>query len=292
MPATKSRAALIARQFALMTLGCFIYSIGQVVFIRPMLIPMGGVTGIALIVNYLAGLPVGVVNLVLNIPLLALGYKALGREFFAKTVFGTVVISVMMDVVGPALAALNFAYKVEDYLLSALAGGAIMGAGIGIIFLQGGTAGGTDIIAKYINKKRDMPVGNVSLYINTVVLALGAVVFRSLESGLYAMITIYISNTMVDRIVYGGDVQKQATIITTRPTEVADAIMARLGRGVTAWDGRGMYTGEARTVLMCAVHRYESGVLKSVLSQADPQAVMMLGEVNEVFGRGFKKLER
>jgi uncharacterized membrane-anchored protein YitT (DUF2179 family) len=106
------------------------------------------------------------------------------------------------------------------------------------------------------------------------------------------MIAIFVINLLVDRIVYGADVQKQALIITNQPTEVSEAIMSRLGRGVTAWDGRGMYTGDSRAVLLCAVHRHEAGILKTLLQETDARAVLLLSEVNEIFGAGFKKYEK
>ena len=279
--------AKLARQAFMIIIGCAIYSVGQLFFIRQMRIPLGGVTGIALIINHLAPLPVGAMNFVLNIPLLILGYRSLGREFFLKTVFGTVMISLMMDLAGFALPA----YRLDNMLLSAVAGGAIMGLGIGIVFRQGGTAGGTDILAKHINKKRDIPVGNFSLYVNVFVIGAGALVYGNLESALYAMITTFISNTTVDRIVYGADVQKQAIIITDNPKDVAGAVMSRLGRGVTALDGRGMFTGSRRTVLMCVVHRYESASLKAILKETDAHSILLLSELNEVFGAGFKNFE-
>ncbi len=281
----KANILRLARETCMILLGSAIYSVGQTMFIAPMHIPLGGVIGIAMIVNYLLAFPVGVTNFVLNIPLLALGYRSLGREFFFKTLLGTASISVVMDLVG----ALPFIKPYSgDTLLSAVAGGAVMGLGIGLVFRQGGTAGGTDIIAKYINKKRDVPVGNVGMYVSSVVVAISAMVYGNLESALYAMITIFISNTVVDRIVYGVDIQKNAMIITTRPQEVAEALMAKLGRGVTSWDGKGMYTGSRRSVLLIAVHRYESGSLKKILNETDPEAIMLLSEVSEVFGKGFK----
>mgnify|MGYP003623649966 CR=1 FL=1 len=254
-----------------------------------MLIPMGGITGIAMILNFVLGLPLGALNLLLNIPLLMLGYRGLGREFFFKTVFGTVVVSLLMDAVGPAMAGLGLSYETHDMLLSAMAGGAVMGLGNGIVIRQGATSGGSDILAKYVAKRFDMRVGTFGLYFNAVVLTLSAFIYGGLEGTRYAMITIFVYNMAIDRMVYGADIQKQALIITDQPTDVADAIMARLGRGVTAWDGKGMYTGDRRAVLLCAVHRNEAGVLKAILQETDVRAVLLLSEVNEIFGAGFKK---
>lgn len=273
------------KQYLLITLGAIVYAVGQNIFIRPLHIPLGGVTGIALIINYLTQLPVGMTNLVLNIPLLILGYRTLGRGFFVKTIYGTVVVSVAMDTVGLLL---TYSYQ-GDLLLAALFGGVIMGAGGGLILRQGGSAGGLDIIGKYVNKKRDMPMGNVSLMINVFIIGGSALIYQNLESAMYAMVTSFLYNTVVDRMLYGADMQKKAMIVTDRPAEVAEAIMAKLGKGVTSWDGKGMYTGNRRTVLMCAVHRYETSVLKGILEEVDADSLLLLSELTEVFGTGFKR---
>jgi len=276
-----------AGQYLLILLGALLFACGQGIFIKPSHIPMGGISGIALVLNYLWELPVGVMTIVLNLPLFAMGYRTMGRTFFVKTVAGTVASSVFIDVLIPFLPA----YR-GDMLLAALYGGIIMGAGFGLIFRGGGTTGGTDIVAKYLYKKKDIQIGGLSFGINTAVIVVSALIYGNIESALYAIITSYLSSTMLDKLLYGGDIQKEAIIVTTKPEEVAGAIMSTIGRGVTKMDGKGMYTGTEKAVLICAIRRYETGTLKRVLQQTDENAFLMLSEVSEVFGKGFKKYDQ
>ncbi|MEA5040188.1 MAG: YitT family protein [Clostridiaceae bacterium] len=274
------------RQHLLITLGALIYACGQLVFIKPLHIPMGGVAGISLVLNYLFSLPVGVTALVLNLPLFALGYKFMGREFFIKTVFGVAVSSVFLDALAPFIPAYT-----GDMLLSALYGGIVMGGGFGLIFRGGGTSGGTDIIAKYLNKKRDMPIGTFNFSVNAVIILLSALIYKNIDSALYAIITSYLSSTMIDRLVYGLDAQRNAFIVTGKPEEVSRAVMEKLKHGVTAIPAKGMYTGDDKTVLMCVVRRHEAATLKVILREQDEHAFMLLGNISEVFGKNFKRLE-
>lgn len=274
------------RQHLLMTIGTLIYACGQLIFIKPMHIPMGGIAGISLVLNYLFALPIGVTGLVLNLPLLALGYRFMGREFFVKTVYVVVVSSLFLDAMAPFIPTYG-----GNMLLAALYGGIVMGGGFGLIFRGGGTSGGTDIIAKYLNKKRDTPIGTFNFCINAVIILLSAVIYKNLDSALYAIITSYLAGTMTDKLVYGLDIQRNAMIVTGKPTEVSNAIMEKLKHGVTAMPAKGMYTGEGKTVLLCVLRRHEAGTLKAILREQDENAFMLLGSSSEVFGKGFKRLE-
>ena len=274
-----------AYQYLLIVMGSLVYAAGQLYFIKPLHIPMGGVSGVALVSNYLWNLPIGVVTIVLNIPLFFLGWRTLGREFFFKTAFATVVSSIFVD----ALVNMIPAYQ-GDMLLAALYGGVIMGAGYGLIFRAGGTSGGTDIVAKWMNKQRDIPIGTTNLTINVFVIVGSALIYDNLDSALYAMITSYLTSMVIDKMVYGMDAQKSAMIITSKPKEVAGAVMEELHRGCTGMDATGMYTGDKRTVLICAVRRHETGTLKRIILQQDERAFMLISNISEVFGTNFKRL--
>ena len=271
--------------YLLITVGSLIYALGQLYFIKPLHIPMGGVSGLALVANFLWSMPIGVVTIVLNIPLLFLGWRNMGREFFMKTTFAIVVSSVFTDLLEPLLPAFD-----GEMLIAALYGGVVMGVGYGLIFRAGGTTGGVDIIAKWINRQRDIPIGTTNLIANAVVIVASAVIYGNLDSALYAMITSYLSSMVIDKMVYGMDVQKSAMIITSKPKEVAGAVMEGLHRGCTGMEGIGMYTGDKRTVLICAVRRHETGTLKKLILEKDEHAFMMISNINEVFGHNFKRL--
>lgn len=271
--------------YLLITLGSLVYALGQLYFIKPLHIPMGGVSGLALVANFLWSLPIGVVTIVLNIPLLFLGWKNMGKEFFTKTAFAIVVSSVFTDLLEPLLPAFD-----GEMLIAALYGGIVMGVGYGMIFRAGGTTGGVDIIAKWINRQKDIPIGTTNLIANTVVIVGSALVYGNLDSALYAMITSYLTSMVIDKMVYGMDAQKSAMIITSKPKEVAGAVMEELHRGCTGMDATGMYTGDQRTVLICAVRRHETGTLKKLILEKDENAFMMISNISEVFGHNFKRL--
>ncbi len=273
----------LIRQYVIVLAGSCLYGVGLTVFLQPSGIPMGGVPGISLVLDYLFGAPIGVMNFVLNIPLFALGYRLLGREFFYKTLFSIVTSSIFIDTCGPLLPVYT-----GDVLLAALFGGVIMGVGFGMVFRAGGTTGGTDVLSKYFYLKRSVPLGVTSIVCNAVVITGSAIVYKSLESAMYGIIVTYVSGVVIDKVVYGADKQKNAFIITGRPQEVSEAIMQALHRGVTALPAKGMYTGADRTMLVCAVRRNEVVRVKSLVAEADPAAFMMLYDVSEVLGEGFK----
>ena len=271
--------------YLLITLGSLVYALGQLYFIKPLHIPMGGVSGLALVANFLWSLPIGVVTIVLNIPLLFLGWRNMGRGFFVKTAFAIVFSSVFTDLLEPLLPAFD-----GEMLIAALYGGIVMGVGYGLIFRAGGTTGGVDIIAKWINRQKDIPIGTTNLIANTVVIVGSALIYGNLDSALYAMVTSYLTSMVIDKMVYGMDAQKSAMIITSKPKEVAGAVMEELHRGCTGMDATGMYTGDQRTVLICAVRRHETGTLKKLILEKDENAFMMISNISEVFGHNFKRL--
>ena len=280
-----SKKVSALRDYGMITLGAIIYVFALKVFITPMQIPSGGIAGIALLCNYMLGMPIGVVSMVLNIPLLFFGYKMLGRDFFFKTMYMTVLSSVLTD-----LAGFLPAYE-GDILLACLFGGMIKGVGFGLVIRVGGTSGGSDVVSKYLYRKRAVPIGTTNMSINVCVLAISALFLRRLESLFYGVIAQYVVSVVMDSIIYGGDVQKNALIITSKPDEVAQAIMHNIGHGVTAIEGKGMYTGKERTILMCVVRRHETNLVKKTILDIDDTAFMMLSDVSEVLGRGFKNMK-
>ena len=269
--------------YVTITVGCILLAFGQLYFIKNLHIPMGGVNGIALVMNYLWGLPVGVMNILMNLPLFFLAWRSMGRRFFCRMVVGVFVSSIFIDVMAPFVPSFQ-----GDMLIAALYGGLVMGVGLALMYRSGGASGGMDIISKYLNVKKGMSIGTFNLASDVVIMTGSALIYGSIELALYAMITAFSSSQIIDKMVYGGDVQKSATIITSKPEEVSEVIMRELRHGVTALEGKGMYTGNVKTVLMCAVRRNEAVTLKNLLHEADPDAFMMLGNVNEVFGQGFK----
>ncbi|MBQ2692168.1 MAG: YitT family protein [Clostridia bacterium] len=285
MEKNKNRRLLtLLGEYGLIVVGSILYVISVKSFAAPMQIPSGGVSGIALLTNYLWNLPIGVVTMALNIPLLLAGFKGLGRDFFCKTMFMIVFSSILTDMAG-------FLPVFEgDILLAAIFGGILKGVGYGLIIRTGGTSGGVDVIGKFMYKHFSVQMGTTSMTVNVGVLLLSAFGLGSLELLMYGIIMQYAVSNMTDMVVYGSDHQKKTLIVTKRPREVADALMERIGHGVTALEGQGMYTGEERLVLMCVIRPHEANAVKKLVLEIDDTAFIMLSDVNEVLGRGFKQL--
>lgn len=273
-------------EYIAIAVGCFLLAFGQLYFIKGLHIPMGGVNGIALVMNYLWSLPVGTMNLLMNIPLFFLAWRSVGRRFFCRMVTGVILSSVFIDALAPYVNSFQ-----GEMLIAALYGGLAIGAGVGLMYRCGGASGGVDIISKYLSVKKGWNISTFNLLSDIVVMTGSALIYGNMELALYALITSFLASQAIDKVVYGGDEQKSATIITSKPKEVSDIIMQELRHGVTALEGKGMYTGNSKTVLMCAVRRNEAVALKNLLHQVDPSAFMMLGNVSEVVGRGFKQHE-
>ena len=191
--------------------------------------------GIALIGNYLTGLPLGVASIVLNVPLFIFGYKLLGREFLLQN---HCVLGVLFGVHRCGGAHFCLCSK-GDRLLAALYGGIILGAGIGMVFKWGGTSGGTDILAKYLNVKFDISIGNANLVMNGIVILACSLIYKSVESALYAIIVQYLTGVIINAMVDGSDRQKEGLIITNKPKEMAQVILENLQRGCTGFGGKG-----------------------------------------------------
>ena len=264
--------------------GGIIYSVAVLLFLTENEISPGGLTGIATILNYLFSLPIGTVVFILNIPLLAAGFIKFGGIFIAKTAVATAVMSLTLDISGLFMPKMKI-----DPILAALFGGLLMGLGISLFMLRGATTGGTDIIAKLINRKfPHLTVGRLMLAADAAVVGLSALVYKNMESALYAVIAIYASSRVMDLILYGADRGKIIYVITDNAKELSDSIMSLINRGVTLLDVTGAYTGTKRQMLMCTVRRHEVAAVCRLATSCDKNAFIIVGEAGEVLGEGFK----
>lgn len=245
--------------------GGFIYSTAVLLFLSENGISPGGLTGIATILNYLFSLPIGAVVFVLNIPLLAAAFIKFGGIFIAKTAVATAILSLMLDISGLFLPTIKI-----DPILAALFGGLLMGLGISLFMLRGATTGGTDIIAKLINRRfPHLTVGRLMLAADAAVVAATALVYKNIESALYAVIAIYTSSRVMDVILYGADRGKIVYVITDNSKELSDSIMSLINRGVTLLNVTGAYTGAQRQMLMCTVRRNEVAAVCRLAAECD-----------------------
>jgi len=281
---------LLSRDYALIVVGAIIQAISVAVFLAPADLAPGGVSGLALILSRALpfALAVGVWVLLLNLPLFVLGMRYLGGWRFLIRTIVTVVLY------GGATALLERAGVggvTNDIVLNTLFGGIIGGIGMGLVFRAQATTGGTDILALLLVRWRSIPLSQSYLVTDAIVIALAGLIF-GWERALYAVIALYVSGVAAETISEGVQIGRTAFIITQKPEEVAQAVMRRMGRGVTRWSAIGAYTGAQRPILFVVISRAETSVLKALVAQTDPQAFMVIGQAQEVYGEGFRRFEQ
>ncbi len=274
------------RDILLIFIGAVIQAVGMDLFLIPGKLAAGGVSGIAQIVNRYTGWPIGVMIILFNIPLFVLGWKFLGgRRFLLRTFLAVGIYAVLID-----LLALYLPRDLtSDSVLNALFGGVLMGGGMGLVFRAKGTTGGTDILARLLGKWRGIPLSESFLITDTAVV-LGSGIAFSWTLALYAVVALYTSGMAAELTSEGTGIVRAATIITDKPQEVGEKIMRELARGVTAWEGRGLYSGKERRILYCAISRSEVNPLKAIIYEVDPAAFVVIGQAHEALGEGFKPL--
>lgn len=264
--------------------GVIIAAAGGSYFLIPAKIAAGGVSGLATVIYYLMRLPVGVTMLLLNIPLFLLSWKIIGPVFGAKTLFGTLAMSVFVDLFNQIAVPMT-----EDLLLAAIYGGVLSGIGLGIAFRAGGSTGGTDMAAQLVARFFPTSVGQALLIVDGMVIVLAGIAF-GLELAMYALIAVFITTKTVDVVQEGPNYAKACLIISDHPEPIGESIMQRLERGVTMLDGRGMYTKYDKEVLLVIVSRMEIAAVKSIVAEVDRKAFVIIYDVHEVLGEGFRGL--
>ena len=271
------------RSCGIIALGAVIYALAFDWFVAPNQIAMGGVTGLAQIVNALVPvLPVGVLSILVNVPLFLAGWRLLGGRLLVSSLYAMAVSSLAIDVI-----AWIHTFPPMDPILATLYGGAGMGVGLGLVFSQGATTGGTDIIGKLLKLKFPwLPIGKLVMIPDMVVVILAAVVFGTVNAALYGLIQMYLLSKVMDMILYGWDTSRVAYIITDRWEETVQGLLD-MERGVTLLQGRGAYTGTEKQVLLVAFKQKEIVPIKRMLREIDPQAFFIVCDAHEVLGEGF-----
>ena len=271
------------KSYGIIALGSVIYALAFDWFVAPNQIAMGGVTGLAQIVNALLPvLPVGVLTIVINVPLFLAGWRLLGGHLLVSSLFAMAVSSVAIDVI-----AWLAAFAPMDPMLASLCGGAGMGFGLGLVFSQGATSGGTDIIGKLMKRKFPwLPTGKLVMIPDMAVVVLAAAVFGTVNAALYGLIQMYLLGRVMDTVLYGWDISRVAYIITDRWEEVSRRLL-EMERGVTVLRGQGAYTGAEKRVLLVAFRQQEIVPIKRMLRQIDPRAFFIVCDAHEILGEGF-----
>ena len=271
------------RSCGIIALGAVIYALAFDWFVAPNQIAMGGVTGLAQIVNALVPvLPVGVLSILVNVPLFLAGWRLLGGRLLVSSLYAMAVSSLAIDVI-----AWMHTFPPMDPILATLYGGAGMGVGLGLVFSQGATTGGTDIIGKLLKLKLPwLPIGKLVMIPDMVVVILAAVVFGTVNAALYGLIQMYLLSKVMDMILYGWDTSRVAYIITDRWEETVQGLLD-MNRGVTLLQGKGAYTGAEKQVLLVAFRQREIVPIKRMLREIDPKAFFIVCDAHEILGEGF-----
>ena len=269
----------------LIIIGSGIMGLAYNLFLIPHRIVPGGAGGLAIILNYLLQTPVGLVVIIINIPLFAIGVKALGRMYGVKSLFGIILSSLAIDF---------FTYVVpvpsitNNEILAAVYGGILLGAGLGVVFRGKGSTGGTDIVGQVLNRYTNLSIGMGILVTDFVIISLAGFVFGKFELALYGYLNLFISSKVIDLISEGWSFTRAVYIISDKTGEIAQRIMNDMGRGVTRLYAKGEYTDTERDVLLCVMTKREIPMVRSLTKEIDPKAFVIISDVYEVLGKGFK----
>ena len=273
----------LAVKYALVALGSALFAAGFQFFLYPNSIIVGGVSGIAMIINYLTGLPVGIMTIVLNIPLFIIAWKHFGGKFIISSLVGMLLSSVLVDV----LAVIDYS-PTDDMLLACLIGGAIKGLGLGLIYYAGATTGGTDIIAKFVRLRFPyINFGTIVLLTDAVIIIAFAMIFDRVEAAMYAVIAMFVVSKVIDLVLYGIDNSSVCYIISENSEQLVKDITDKLHRGVTILSGEGAYSHKDKQVLLCVIKRTQIADIRKIIRNIDENAFFIVSDAKNVFGKGF-----
>ena len=275
-------------EFLGLIIGCMFMGVGLNMFFQPYTIAPGGLSGLSLVISKFTGLSVSTIMLLIGIPLLVFSIKILGKKDAIKTFIGMVILSGILEITAP-LATISVT---QDVLLSAISGAILLGIGLGIVFSVDGSTGGTDLIALMVNRViPSLPVSKCLTIIDGMVVLSAGIANGNIETGLYSAIALYIIVKVIDAIISGFDYSKAFMIITEDRDELKEAIVNDIKRGVTILDGKGGYTNNDKSILLVVVNNKKQEVsLKKLIKKVDPSAFIIVSDVHEVLGEGFKSI--
>jgi uncharacterized membrane-anchored protein YitT (DUF2179 family) len=261
----------------------------MVFFIAPHRLVPGGVYGISIVIHHLLGTPIGIVSLCMDIPLLLLGIRMLGRRFGVKTFVAIILTAVFVDVLSRFSG--NRPLVEDDVLLSSIFGGASLGFGLGLIFSAKATSGGTDIVATILSKYTHIPLGQSLIYVDSLIVLIGLAAFQDWKIPLYSWLVIFLTGKAVDTVMEGISVNKVVIIISNRPEAIREKILFGMSRGGTYLKAEGMYEGEEKKIIYTNISRKELPILLSYIRDIDPTAFVTVLDAHDVLGDGFNPLE-
>lgn len=264
-------------------LGAFTMAVATSLFLLPNQLSSGGFAGIATILYYFLKIPMGISILAFNIPLFLFAEYKLGKSFFAKSIIGTITFSLSIDILD------KLTPLTQDRFLACIYGGIIIGLGTAIILKANSSTGGSDLISMLVKKyNSDIRTSNVIIIVDTIIVGLNVLFFKEIEIGLYSAIAIYLMGKMIDIIFEGVYFTKLVIIISNKSQEISEEIGDKVGKGTTGLFGKGMYTNEHKTILMCAASRGDVARVKQTAKKIDPKSFIIIANAREVVGLGFK----
>lgn len=272
----------IIQRIMLITIGAALMAVGLEIFLVPNHVIDGGIVGISIMLSYLTGWKLGFFIFLLNIPFFYIGYKQIGKTFALSTLYGIIILSIGTTLLHPVPA------FTQDILLATVFGGIVLGIGVGMVIRYGGSLDGTEILAILFNKKLPFSVGEIIMFFNLFILGSAGFVF-SWDRAMYSLIAYFVAYKTIDITVTGLDESKSVWIISDNSKEIGEAIMHRLGRGVTYINGEGAYSGDHKKVIFCVINRLEEAKLKEIVTENDENAFLAVADIAEVRGGRFKK---
>lgn len=278
---------MAVKTYSIITFALLVNALAWTAFLLPSEIVGGGVTGAAALLYYATGIPVGISFFLANLVLIVIGIRSLGLGFGIKTIYSAVVLSLFFGILQPLIPE----PIVDDRFMSAIIGGIMGGASVGLVFTQGGSTGGTDIIAMIINKYRNISHGRIILYADLIIISSSYFLFQSLEVMVYGYVTMAVASYSIDMLLMGHRRSVQMFIFSPKYEQIAEHIANDIGRGVTLLESQGWYSKEKSAVLVVIVRRHETSTVFRTIKQVDPDAFISVANVMGVYGQGFDPIK-
>lgn len=275
----------LAVNLALIALGSVFMALSYALFLIPHHFVPGGVSGIAIILNYFLRLPVGALILALNIPILALGVRVMGRDYALKSLLGMGLSSVLIDVFDRGL---RLGSATENPILASIYGGILLGIGLGFVFRGRATTGGSDILGQILNKYTGVTIGFGIMIVDFIVISASGLAYKNLEAPLYGYIVLFLSTKVLDMILEGWNYSKLVLITSTRTEAIEDFILKKLDRSGTALKSRSLFLNREGEIILTVVHRKQISELRDFIKRVDPDAFVVINDTYTVLGKGFK----
>lgn len=273
------------QDYSMITVSSVIYAVGISLFLDPNNLAPGGVTGIAIIINRLCGLPTGTLILLLNVPLLCIGIWKFGWRFLLSTSYAILLISLVTDLIAPVGAV------TRDPLLASVIGGALSAVALGLIFRAGATTGGIDIVVRLLRiRYPHLRTSTLFLLTDLLIAGCSGFVFGDMDVVLYAVIAIFIMSFVMDMVLYGMDEAKLLYIISDRPEDIAERLLREIDIGVTYLEGEGAYSSQNKKVILCVTKKQQAPRIEVVVKEEDPHAFMIITRASEIYGEGYKSI--